>query len=62
MKKQNNPNISEFKINYYLISIIGLTIFQIGLLMIYFFYIIYKYGEKDLTFSFVKVNKLIIIK
>ena len=49
MKKENNPNISEFKINYYLISIIGHTIFQIGLLMIYFFYIIYKYGEKDLN-------------
>ena len=49
MKKQNNPNISEFKINYYLISIIGHTIFQIGLLMIYYFYIIYKYDEKDLN-------------
>ena len=43
-KKKTN---SKFKINFYLLSIIGHTIFQIGLLIIYFFFII----DKDNNFE-----------
>ena len=48
-KKKTN---SKFKINFYLLSIIGHTIFQIGLLIIYFFFII----DKDNNFEKDKNN------
>jgi cation-transporting ATPase 13A3/4/5 len=48
-KRQKCSNNSKFTNNYYLISVLGHTFFQIGLLIIYFFCIINKhdYYEKD---------------